>query len=229
MADAGVLKTTQKDLRGEGHFVSGGCDPNINNEQINLAASAGDLVAGTVVAKRTDADDATVVAAAGTNNVGDGTFAATPTVDDGAMEGVYTVLILEEATDSGDFEVRKPDGSLDGNGTIGAAYNGTVNFTLNDGATDFDAGDNFGISVTYNPADEVWAQFDQDATNGFQNAAGILWGDKDDLAAVQPAAASVRGPLVVNGNALTWPSDITAGEKAAAELQLKALGIQVRY
>lgn len=49
----GILKTTQADLRGAGHFVSGDCDPNINNDHIVIAADAGAMVAGTVLAKVT--------------------------------------------------------------------------------------------------------------------------------------------------------------------------------
>lgn len=49
----GVLKTTQADLRGAGHFVSGGCDPNINNDHITIVANSGALVAGTVLGKVT--------------------------------------------------------------------------------------------------------------------------------------------------------------------------------
>lgn len=49
----GILKTTQADLRGAGHFVSGDCDPNINNDHIVIAANSGALVAGTVLGKVT--------------------------------------------------------------------------------------------------------------------------------------------------------------------------------
>lgn len=49
----GVLKTIQLDGRGDGHFISGDCDPNISNEHITLKANAGNLPAGQVLGKLT--------------------------------------------------------------------------------------------------------------------------------------------------------------------------------
>lgn len=49
----GILKTVSPDGRGAGHFVSGDCEPNQCNDHIILKASAGALVAGTVLGKVT--------------------------------------------------------------------------------------------------------------------------------------------------------------------------------
>jgi hypothetical protein len=53
MAAPGVLKTVTKDLRGDGHFVSGDIDPNKSNDHLVLKASIGDVPAGQVLGKVT--------------------------------------------------------------------------------------------------------------------------------------------------------------------------------
>jgi hypothetical protein len=55
----------------------------------------------------------------------------------------------------GHLEVIKPDGSLDGTGVIAVAYNGSINFTLADGATDFVAGDYITVPVTQTGASKI--------------------------------------------------------------------------
>ncbi|MBS0332775.1 MAG: head decoration protein, partial [Proteobacteria bacterium] len=73
---------------------------------------------------------ATVTAAAfvsGSNGVpGNGAFSAM-TADAGAPAGDYKVIITNPVANAGAFEVFKPDGSLDGVGSVGVAYNGTIN------------------------------------------------------------------------------------------------------
>lgn len=73
----------------------------------------------------------------------------TITADSGAQEGTYQVVIIEPGTNVGTFEVIRPDGTLDGTGTVAVAYNGSINFTLADGATDFVAGDRIPVVVDY--------------------------------------------------------------------------------
>ena len=48
-----VLREFQIDGRGRGHYMLGQFDANITNEEIVIAASSGDLVAGTVLGKVT--------------------------------------------------------------------------------------------------------------------------------------------------------------------------------
>src|SRR3546814_14027190 len=51
---AGVLKTMNYDGRGRGHYRIGGMwDPNISSEEAIIVASAGAMVAGTVLGKIT--------------------------------------------------------------------------------------------------------------------------------------------------------------------------------
>lgn len=90
---------------------------------------------------------ATSAAKAG-GNTGNGALTGL-TVDAGAKKGVWKVRIVLAAVNGGTFIVTDPDGANFGGGTVGAAFTtGTgVNFTLNDGATDFIADDGFDITV----------------------------------------------------------------------------------
>lgn len=70
-----------------------------------------------------------------------------------------------------------------------------------------------------------YAAFNQDGTNGSENAAGILVAPVDATAADKQGVIIEREALVAMNN-LVWPADIEAGEKAAAIAELEALGIK---
>lgn len=221
---AGVLKTTQADLRGAGHFVSGDLDPNKSNDHIMLKASAGLLLAGTVLGQITRGA-ATVTPTATAGNTGTGSI-GTVTADAGGLEGDWFVEIIDANTDAGDFRVVRPDGSVDGYGTVAVAYNGGINFTLAD-ATDFAEGDSIKVNVDYAAGSGQYDVHDPAATNGLEVAKCLLWAEKADLAATQRAVAVFRD-AVVNGNAITWKSGMTTDQKNAAIAQLATAGLMVR-
>jgi hypothetical protein len=66
------------------------------------------------------------------------------------------------------------------------------------------------------------------ASNGSQNAAGILWGAVDATAADAPGVVVLRGPAIVNRNEIVWPAGATEPQIAAATTALAALGILLR-
>ena len=66
------------------------------------------------------------------------------------------------------------------------------------------------------------------ASNGSQNAAGILWGQADATDADAPAVVLLRGPAIVNRHELIWPEGITEGQTNTAIAALTALGILQR-
>jgi hypothetical protein len=66
------------------------------------------------------------------------------------------------------------------------------------------------------------------ATNGSQNAAGILWGKADATDADAPGVVLVRGPALVNRHEITWPEAATEAQIATATTALAALGIILR-
>lgn len=66
------------------------------------------------------------------------------------------------------------------------------------------------------------------ASNGSQNAAGILWGPADATTADATAVVVLRGPAIVNRHELVWPEGATEPQIAAATAALTALGILLR-
>jgi hypothetical protein len=201
-------------------------DSRYAREAVTILAGSGSsrvLTSGMVLGRKTT--DTTGAATAGTNT-GNGAM-GTITVSGSAIPGTYKLVFIEPATDLGRFVVYYPDGSVVGPGTVGTAFSGGgLAFTLADGATDFIAGDSFSIVVEQGVK---YLQFDEDGTTGAQIAAGILLNNVTALDAVDAVGvAIVRGPAIVSANGITWPSSTNAAEKAAAILQLNALGIQVR-
>lgn len=188
-----------------------------------VTIDTGELVAGTVLGKITKGA-ATGAAVAG--NTGNGTITAAPTVGAGAKAGVYRAVCIEPATNLGKFLVTDPEGINLGVATVGTEFvGGGLTFTIADGATDFVSGDSFTVTVAAGSGKYV--AFDQDAVDGSEIAAGILYDNAYATSADVEAVAYVRD-CEVNGNELTWPSDIEAAEKAVAIAQLANLGIIVR-
>ncbi len=66
------------------------------------------------------------------------------------------------------------------------------------------------------------------ATNGSQNAAGILWAGVDASAADAPGVVILRGPAIVNRHEIVWPEGATEAQITAATTALAALGIILR-
>jgi hypothetical protein len=83
--------------------------------------------------------------------VGNGVV-GTWTADAGAPAGTWYLKVTKTTTNLGNFEVVRPDGTIDGVGTVGTAYNGQINGTLADGANDWLFGDYIPIVVSYSSA-----------------------------------------------------------------------------
>ena len=66
------------------------------------------------------------------------------------------------------------------------------------------------------------------ASNGSQNAAGLLWGAADATDADTPGVALIRGPAIVNRHELVWPEGATEAQITTATTALAALGIILR-
>ena len=66
------------------------------------------------------------------------------------------------------------------------------------------------------------------ATNGSQNAAGILWDTVDASTADGPGVVVLRGPAIVNRHELTWPDGATEAQITAATTALATIGIILR-
>ena len=66
------------------------------------------------------------------------------------------------------------------------------------------------------------------ATNGSQNAAGILWGAVDATDADVLGVAVVRGPAIVNRHEISFPEGATEAQITTATTALAGLGIILR-
>jgi hypothetical protein len=200
------------------HLVSEG-EGTISRDVVTIA-SGYTLVAGTVLGKIRG----TASSAALGSNTGNGTMGAV-TLGAGAMEGDYTLTIIEPGTDVGKFMVEDPLGREVGHGTVASAYTGGgLAFTLADGATDFVAGDSFKITVA---AGTKCGPFDPAATDGREAAIGVLYDDCDAASADTSAVAHTRFCEVASSK-LTWYATTSAPQKTAALAQLAALGVIAR-
>ncbi|AUJ63511.1 head decoration protein [Aestuarium zhoushanense] len=66
------------------------------------------------------------------------------------------------------------------------------------------------------------------ATNGSQNAAGILWASVDASAGDAPGIVVLRGPALVNQHEIVWPDGATEAQITSATNALASLGIILR-
>jgi hypothetical protein len=197
---------------------------NLINEEAVLISGSGVVDAGTVLGE-IESGTQTVTATAKSGNTGNGAI-GTVTADAGAPSGTYKLTIIEPATNGGTFRVENPDGTEDGTGTVGVAYNGAINFTLADGATDFVAGDGFSVSVSY-ASSTKYAPWDPAGNDGREVAAAILYDKVDATAADKPIVVTKRGPATISDPYLTYKTGATDNQKAAAREQLKAKGMIV--
>lgn len=212
-------------LRRPGCYLGESEAYNMINEEIVVLSGSGALLAGTILGQLIEGGAQTVAAAvAFGGNTGTGTIGSL-TADAGADHGTYKVVIIEPATNGGTFEVERPDGVIDGTGTVGVAYNGTINFTLSD-ATDFVAGDGFSVAVSYASASK-YAPHDPAGTDGREVAAAILFRSIDATSGDIKTVATVRGPATIIEPYLTYKSGISAANKTAAKNALKAKGMAI--
>ncbi len=216
-------------LAGLSDFIHSEYDQNYTSERRTLLAGSGGIrtlpqfaIAAAIVLGAATVTPAAVV---GTGNGAIGTV----TADAGAVAGTYQVVIIEPAANGGAFEVIAPGGELDGTGTIGAPYNGAINFTLADGATDFVAGDRIPVAVSYAAGSRKIVQWDPTATNGAQTIVGVnLWEAIAADGVDGDCTLVVRGPLIGRREALAWHAGVTTDQKTAAYAALADLGIQCR-
>lgn len=166
--------------------------------------------------------DIPTTGAADAGNTGNGTCTG---VAGGSQTqlGDYTLTCITVAENGGAFAVMAPDGTALPDATVGAAYtNAQLNFTLNDGATDFAVGDIFTVEVEKGDGSAV--ALDLTAVDGTQIAAGFVIAPYDATSAAVSGVAVVRDAVIDPDN-LVWPAGITAEQTAVALDQMAARGI----
>ena len=186
----------------------------LSGENLSMAAVVGKITKSTPTEGTADG-----------GNTGDGTCTGV-TAGDKTQVGTYTLECIEAVADGGNFKVTAPDGDALADATVGTAYsNVQINFTLNDGATDFAVGDKFTIVVAEGSGKVT--EIDFSALDGSQDAYGFVIADYDATAADVEGVAIVRDAQIVDAN-LVWPAGATAEQKAAALAVFKEKGIVTR-
>lgn len=177
------------------------CEGTLSREAIVIASGAGKLPAGQVLGKITRGS--ITVGNATFTGTGNGTLTkSTPAYGAGVQDGDYKVVCVEKTTDSGLFEVLRPDDSSDGFATVGTEYDGQIRFTLADGTTDYAQGATFTVPVSIATGSGKYIAYAPEATDGSEIAAALLYAPCDATDADQLATGIVRMAEVI-GELLT--------------------------
>lgn len=157
-----------------GEFLLSEANGSRSRENIVIAAGAGQLAAGTVLAVITAAN--AVVATAAPGNTGDGTVGNTTALSE-AVSGNYTLTIT--SAEDGEFELIGPSGGTIDTGVVGQVFTAAgLSFTVTVGETDFADGDSFTLAVNANLGEYV-AYDDDGANDGRRTASAILYSPVD--------------------------------------------------
>ena len=96
--------------------------------------------------------------------------------------------------------------------------------TITSGAGKLDPGTVLGRITTGGK----YTSFAPGASNGSQNASGILWDSVDASAADAPGVVLLRRPAIANRHDLVWPDGATEAQITAATTALASIGIILR-
>lgn len=196
----------------------------------NIMLVAGQVLGAATVLGRISIAAGPTSAPKSGGNTGNGTLTldATAPIGPGAKTGTYTVRFTVAATNNGTFAVRDPDGFVIGEVVMAGgagAFSDDVKFAVADGSTDFVVGDGFDITVS--TGSSKWTQLAPSATDGSQNAAGVLIAATDASAGDRATTAITRNTVLATDR-LVWPIGISAGQKTLALNQLAGLDITAR-
>lgn len=191
---------------------------------ISQTLKAGTVLAAVLVGSITIGAAVAQVAPA---NAGNGVFGGVTTDDNSVMLGDWKIVFVATVTDLGNFQVVRPDGTVEGTGKVGTAYNGALNFTIADGSSDFKAGDLFTVTISQGAALKEYKAFNADGADGTQVPAGISYADVTTGASATVQAVVFDCDGEVNGGLLDYGT-ADAAKIAKAVAGLASLGIKVR-
>lgn len=185
---------------------------------VTLLMGQGVLKRGSVIGEITKAVGAP---AADAGNTGDGTVTDV-TLGAEAKLGNYKLVCTAAAANGGTFAVHDPDGNRLEDATVGQAYTSPqINFTINDGATDFIVGDEFTLPVEAGSGKGKLC--DNASVDGSEVAKYILPEDVDTTAGDVTVACYKTG--IFNRDALIFGGDDTPADH---EAELRDVGIHLR-
>lgn len=194
--------------------------------------SGENLKAGHVVGRKLVAPTVAAAVALGTNT-GNGTVTGQAVgANAGVRRGIYTISMIEPTAALGTFQVfwsdpsaGNPRGMLIGDGVVGTAFDSEITFTVNDGATDFVAGDAFTIKVT--AGTYKYKEYDVADADGGQRVAGVLY-EAVDATSADKAGVVLSRDAEIRKDDLIWFTGATSAQKDEAADALAALGIIAR-
>lgn len=197
-----------------------------SRENLTIGASQ-TIVPGQILGAKVAVASATAAASAAAGNTANSgtiamdTTALTSVAKNGRYVGVASAATKVDWTD--------PDGQQIGVSTHGTLFaKGGIRLTITAGTTPNVVGDTFYVDVGVEPGDLEYVAYNQDGTDGSEVAKAVaLYAATTGSGETAKIAGIVRA-AEVNGNLLTWPTDITAAEKALATSQLAGAGIIVR-
>ena len=193
-----------------------------SREQAMIVIGSGKLLPGTVLSLLAANSGAATVGTATFAGTGNGVLTkATPASGAGVQEGSYKVQLIDEGTNAGDFQVIRPDGTIDGVASVGVAYDGQVKFTIADGATDFASPAAFAVPVVIADPTGVGKYVPYD---GSKPAKVILF-EGCDATSVDVRRTATARDSEVQIDVLSWAVGVTDNQKTAALASLAKSGI----
>ena len=213
--------------------------------EVELTRATGTLLAGdgakrtvklgTLLGKVSGSGDLSAISAADAANTGNGALTmAEPALAANAKLGVYTVNCTTGGADGASkFRVEDPAGTLVGTATGGAAFDKAIKFTIDGGGTTFVVGDAFSVTVVRAAGQEDGkiVAWDPTAADGSEKVWGISLREVEAEDGVDnvDGILALRRMAVLVAETIAWPDGISAGQKAAAILDMdERLFIAVR-
>lgn len=219
--------TTLNERTYEGDIVKFEAQNRYSREAITIGTAVA-LVIGQVLGQAVTGGF--TVADAVKTGTGNGTITQSGTpasrYGDDVMPGIYKAVCIAAAANAGTFRVTAPNGAVIGDATVGVAFASShINFTINDGATDFIVGDSIVFTVDQT-AKGKWYKYDPTATDGRQIAAGVLLKDAAGAASADVTSVALTRLANIETSRLVWPAGFTAAQISTGLAQLEARGIK---
>lgn len=212
----------QYEGRHPGEFVMTEANGSRSRETLTIAASQ-EIEANAILCSVADPAQITAVASAGAGNTGNATIAmGAPAVSTAVRPGRYRGI----ATDATTVSWEDATGHFVGVSTHGAAFDGSIKFTVTAGSTPNVIGDEFYVDVS--GAADAWQHVAYDPDSDLPIAGIAIYGAITGAGETTKVAGIVRD-AEANGNCVAWPEGITTNQQSLAIGALRRLGIIVRF
>ena len=178
--------------------------------------AAQNLGVGAVLGKVT-AGSVPTTGTAGGGNTGNGTMTGV-TGGKYVKVGTYTMTCVETHLNLGTFAVKGVNGEAIGTAYVGETFTSSeINFTINDGGTDFSLGDTFTVAVAAGGGQ--YRAINPSGVDGSAIAAGILYAAVDASASGDHTLAYTSG-----GTYEIVPGDTITGATSGATARVVSVG-----